>query len=116
MAETPATSWPTGGIPLTSINDPATYFFPRGIVFDRDLSTVHGFDETKVTEQVAHSDDEYTGGDTTALNPFRGQTNPAYTGPQPPYEWLNTDTKYSWLEVAAVRRPRDGGRSGSPGR
>ena len=87
-----------GGIPLTSINDPATYFFPRGIVFDRDLSTVHGFDETKVTEQVAHSYYEYTGGDTTALNPFQGQTNPAYTGPQPPYEWLNTDTKYSWLK------------------
>ena len=30
-----------GGIPLTSIDDPATYFFPRGIVLDRDLSTVH---------------------------------------------------------------------------
>ena len=87
-----------GGIPLTSINDPATYFFPRGIVFDRDLSTVHPFDETKVTEQVAHSYYEYTGGNSAALNPFHGQTNPAYTGPQPPYEWLNTDAKYSWLK------------------
>ncbi len=95
-----------GGMPEGSLAEPARYLFPRGIVLDRDLGTVHPFDETKVTEQVAHSWYRYADGDRAALNPFEGETEPNYTGPKPPYEWLETDGKYSWL-----KSPRYDGRA-----
>jgi [NiFe] hydrogenase large subunit/hydrogenase large subunit len=77
-------------------------FLPRGIIRGRDLSRVEPFDQSKVTEYVAHSWYQYQAGDGVALHPFNGETNPNYTGPQPPYEFLglepNTDRKYSWLK------------------
>ena len=88
-----------GGYPEVSINDPGSLFFPRGIVLNRDLSTVHPFSPTEVTEYVTHSWYTYTQGDNVALHPFDGETNPAYTGPKPPYEHLDTDKKYSWLKA-----------------
>ncbi len=88
-----------GDYPSGSIDEPAGYFFPRGIVLDRDLSTVHEFDPAKVTESVAHSWYTYEGGDGTAKHPFEGETKPNYTGPKPPYEFLSTDQKYSWLKA-----------------
>jgi Ni,Fe-hydrogenase I large subunit len=89
-----------GGMPEASLAEPARYLFPGGIVMDRDLGTVHPFDEAKVTEQVAHSWYRYADadGDRAALHPFSGETDPNYTGPKPPYEWLKTDGKYSWLK------------------
>jgi hydrogenase large subunit len=87
-----------GGMPEGSLAEPARYLFPGGIVMDRDLGTVHPFDEAKVTEQVAHSWYRYSDGDRAALHPFDGETDPNYTGPKPPYEWLKTDSKYSWLK------------------
>jgi hydrogenase large subunit len=95
-----------GGMPEGSLAQPARYLFPRGIIMDRDLGTVHPFDEAKVTEQVAHSWYRYADGDRAALNPFEGETEPNYTGPKPPYEWLETDGKYSWL-----KSPRYDGRA-----
>ena len=103
-----------GGIPLTSIDDPATYFFPRGIVFDRDLSTVHAFDETKVTEQVAHSYYEYTGGNSVALNPFQRADQPGLHRTSAALRVAEHRHEVLLAEVAAVRRPRDGGRSARP--
>jgi [NiFe] hydrogenase large subunit/hydrogenase large subunit len=77
-------------------------FLPRGIIRGRDLSKVEPFDQSKVTEYVAHSWYQYQAGDGVALHPFNGETTPNYTGPQPPYELLglepNTDKKYSWLK------------------
>jgi [NiFe] hydrogenase large subunit/hydrogenase large subunit len=77
-------------------------FLPRGIIRGRDLSKLEPFDQTKVTEYVAHSWYQYQGGDGVALHPFQGETSPNYTGPTPPYELLgldaNTDKKYSWLK------------------
>ena len=32
------------------------------------------------------------------LHPFEGETKPNYTGPEPPFERLDTDAKYSWLK------------------
>ena len=32
------------------------------------------------------------------LHPFQGETKPRYTGPAPPYEFLDTEGKYSWLK------------------
>ena len=33
------------------------------------------------------------------MNPAEGQTNPNYTGPKPPYEFLEVEGKYSWLKA-----------------
>jgi Ni,Fe-hydrogenase I large subunit len=88
-----------GGYGSGSINDTASYLFPRGIVTDLNLGTVQPLDQGKVTEQVAHSWYSYEQGDKAALHPYNGETDANYTGPQPPYQWLHTDSKYSWLKA-----------------
>ncbi len=88
-----------GGYPEGSIHDPSRYFMPRGIILDRDLSTVHPFTPDKVTEYVSRSWYAYTGGDEKARAPYEGETDPNYTGPEPPYKFLNVEDKYSWLKA-----------------
>ncbi|MDH3458744.1 MAG: nickel-dependent hydrogenase large subunit [Gemmatimonadota bacterium] len=77
----------------------APLFLPSGVIRNRDLSTVEALDPAKITEYVTHSWFEYEGGDADGLHPSRGETKPRYTGPEPPYEWLDTDAKYSWLKA-----------------
>jgi Ni,Fe-hydrogenase I large subunit len=72
---------------------------PRGILLNRDLGTVHAVDQEQITEYVTHSWYQYEGGDQASLHPWQGETQPNYTGPQPPYEFLETDGKYSWLKA-----------------
>jgi [NiFe] hydrogenase large subunit/hydrogenase large subunit len=40
----------------------------------------------------------YAAGDKKGLHPYDGETTPKYTGPKPPYDFLNTDEKYSWVK------------------
>ena len=87
-----------GDYPSGSVHDPAGFFFPRGIILNRDLSTVHPLDPKNVTEYVTHSWYEYSEGDQVGKHPSQGETNPKYSGPKPPYEYLKTDEKYSWLK------------------
>ena len=77
--------------------DPSTFLFPRGIVLGRDLTQVHPVDPAKITESVHHSWYEYSGGD--AKHPSQGETNPKYSGPKPPYDYLDVEKKYSWLKT-----------------
>ncbi len=92
-----------GDFPL-GVGDPTTHpellYLPRGIILNKDLSTVHPVDQSKIAEYVTHSWYEYAGGDGTSLHPWEGETRPKYTGPQPPYKFLNTGEgdKYSWLK------------------
>jgi hydrogenase large subunit len=88
-----------GGYPKGSIKQPAQFFLPRGIILNRDLAKVHPFDPALVTESVAHSWYEYAEGNDTVKSPFEGETRPRYTGPKPPYEFLEVDQKYSWLKA-----------------
>ncbi len=88
-----------GGYGSGPIGDTASYLFPRGIIQDLDLTTVVPLDPAKITEQVARSWYSYEGGDQAALHPYTGETNAKYTGPEPPYQWLYTDRKYSWLKA-----------------
>jgi hydrogenase large subunit len=88
-----------GAYPQGSIKDPANFFLPRGIILDRDLSKVHPVDPENITEYIAHSWYDYSGGSQTAKHPYEGETNPKYTGPKPPYEYLDVDQKYSWLKA-----------------
>jgi len=80
-------------------------WMPAGVILDRDLSTVHPVDHQKITEYVTHSwysyDDESKG-----KHPWDGETKPNYTGPQPPYDFLSTDEKYTWMKA-----PRYDGRA-----
>ena len=73
-------------------------FLPTGVVRNRELAKVEPVDQAKITEQVAHSWYDYSGGDNQGLNPFKGETVPHYTGPKPPYERLDVAEKYSWLK------------------
>ena len=88
-----------GGYGHGAIGDTASYLFPRGIIRDLDLAHVLPLDQSQITEQVARSWYSYTDGDQTALHPSVGQTEANYTGPAPPYQWLYTDRKYSWLKA-----------------
>ena len=98
-----------GDLPGTSMDEPDSFLFPRGVILDRDLTTVHDLvldDPQGIQEYVAHSWYDYEGGKDTALHPWSGETSLNYTGPQPPYEHLDVDQSYSWL-----KSPRWNGRA-----
>ncbi len=68
-------------------------FLPQGIIRNRDISKVEPFDQAKVAEYITHSWYQYDGGDQAALHPFQGETKPNFTGPNPPFERLDTEKK-----------------------
>ena len=80
-------------------NPKPSLFLPSGVIRGKDLGKVEAFDPAKITEHVKHSWYDYAGGDDKGLHPFNGETKPNYTGPNPPYERLTTDAKYSWLKA-----------------
>jgi Ni,Fe-hydrogenase I large subunit len=88
-----------GCYPMGGIHETDKYFFPRGIILNRDLSKVHPVDTKNVGEYVAHSWYDYSGGNSVAKHPSVGETNPKYTGPMPPYDQLDVDHQYSWLKA-----------------
>ncbi len=79
---------------------PDILYQPRGIILNKDLTKVYPVEQEKIAEFVAHSWFNYAGGDDQALHPWSGETQPNYTGPQPPYEFLDPGEqgKYSWLK------------------
>jgi hydrogenase large subunit len=77
----------------------APLVLPGGIIRGGDLANIEPVDPSKITEYVTHSWYDYDGGDESGLHPSSGETSPNYTGPQPPYEFLNVDEKYSWLKA-----------------
>ncbi len=98
-----------GDLPAKTFWDTDSYLIPRGVILNRDLSTIHPIDldaDNEIQEYVSHSWYRYSEGDGHGLHPFRGETEFNYTGPKPPYEQLDVDKKYSWL-----KSPRWQGRS-----
>ena len=79
--------------------------FKPGALLDGKLQVVD-FDMAKVEEFVTSGWYEYAGGDDKGLQPWDGQTNPKYTGPKPPYEWLADNERYTWSKA-----PRYDGRA-----
>ncbi len=91
-----------GDLPTAGYNEPSKFKFPRGVVLDRNLSAVHPVDGKnleEIQEYVTHSWYEYSTGDDKPLHPWNGETKFNYTGPKPPYDYLNVDGKYSWLKT-----------------
>ena len=89
-----------GDLPINGFADVDVFKFPRGIILDRNLAEVIPLDASdpdQIQEFIAHSYYDYQGGD--AKHPWEGQTNLNYTGPEPPYDYLNVDEKYSWLKT-----------------
>ncbi|MBF0181633.1 MAG: nickel-dependent hydrogenase large subunit [Magnetococcales bacterium] len=90
-----------GDLPATTMKDPASFFFPPGVILNRDLARIHPVDlraENEIQEFVARSWYDYAGGKEQGLHPFAGETRLNYTGPNPPYEQLEVERSYSWLK------------------
>jgi Ni,Fe-hydrogenase I large subunit len=87
--------WPENG----QWTDQSSLYFPSGVIFDRNLSEVVPFDHTEIREEVTSSWYEYSEGSETALHPWDGQTTPRYTGPQPPWTYLQDYDKYTWMKA-----------------
>jgi [NiFe] hydrogenase large subunit/hydrogenase large subunit len=78
--------------------DADSMYFPRGVIFDRNLSEVLPYDHQMVEEYITSSWYEYEGGDDVGLHPWEGETRPRYTGPQPPWTYLQDHDKYTWMK------------------
>ncbi len=88
-----------GDYPSDNKNRPDTFFFPGGLILSQNLTAVQAVDQHQVSEYVTHSWYNYAAGDATGLHPWQGETAPKFTGPQPPYDFLLVDGKYSWLKA-----------------
>lgn len=91
-----------GEFPQRSFDDPASFLIPRVFIANRDLSSItepDPRDMERMQEFIAHSWYQYGTGDSAGLHPWEGETKLNYTGPQPPYEHLEVEKKYSWLKA-----------------
>ncbi len=89
-----------GDFPTSSDGSVESFWAPRGVILGKDVGKAPGaVDHQKVAEYVTHSWYSYAGGDEAGQHPWQGETQPNYTGPKPPYDFLNTDGKYSWLKT-----------------
>jgi Ni,Fe-hydrogenase I large subunit len=89
--------FPTGG--TASINSPAQFVFPQGLIMNRDLTKVLPVDIKNIAEYVTHSWYKYSdAGANAAKAPQNGETIANFTGPNPPWTFLDTGQKYSWLK------------------
>ena len=92
-----------GDFPAKGIDDPSTFLMPRGVILDRDLSTIHRGGPARPTTRSRNS--SHTPGTTTAGGKDAGpapvrRARPKlnYTGPKPPYQHLDVEQSYSWLK------------------
>jgi len=87
-----------GDFPMDNSGGIDNLYFQRGVIMGKDIANVLEMDERKITESVTNSWYSYSDGDDKGKHPYDGETTPKYTGPQPPYEFLDTDGKYSWVK------------------
>ena len=73
-------------------------WLPSGYILGKDLSKVYPVDHKQIKEYVTHSWYKYDDND-AGKHPWEGVTEPNYTGPKPPYEFLETDDKYTWMKA-----------------
>lgn len=83
-------------------NQTSAYKSTRGIVVNRNLNDVQPFDPYDMDglqEFINNSWYTYSQGKDVGLHPSVGETNLDYTGPTPPYEYLDRDKPYSWIKT-----------------
>jgi hydrogenase large subunit len=91
-----------GEFPTQGFAKPEHFKYPRGVVLNRDLSTVHPVnprDSQEIKEYIASSWYTYAGGDNEGIHPWAGETQINYSGPKPPFETLEGHQKYSFLKT-----------------
>ncbi len=91
-----------GDLPENSYGNPEKFKFPRGAILNRNLAEVlpvDGKDTAQIRESITHSWYEYSDGKDDARHPWQGETNLKYSGPKPPYDFLDVQKKYSWLKT-----------------
>lgn len=71
-------------------------WLPAGIIKNKNLKEIYPVDHKKIMEYITRSYYKYSKGENAGLHPWDGETIPNYTGPKPPFEYLNVDGKYSW--------------------
>ncbi len=90
-----------GDFPEKGMDDPRSYLIPPGVILNRDLGAIEPLDlnaEDQIQEFVAHSWYDYGKGKSQGLHPYDGETQLNYTGPKPPYDFLEVEQSYSWLK------------------
>jgi hydrogenase large subunit len=90
-----------GEFPAKGMSDPSSYMIPSGVILDRDLSKIYPIDlnaESEIQEFVSHAWYDYSVGKEQGLHPYKGETKLDYTGPKPPYDYLDVDKEYSWMK------------------
>lgn len=87
-----------GEFPNDTVSNTDNLFLPRGVIFNKDISKVNPLDHMKITEYVTHSWYQYKEGDNVSKHPWAGETDYKYSGPKPPYDFINTP-KYSWVKA-----------------
>lgn len=70
-----------------------------GVIMGGDISKVLPFDPHKIEEFISSAWYEYSVGDDKGLTPDKGETTVKYTGPEPPFEWLSDNDKYTWSKA-----------------
>ncbi|MEJ2634987.1 MAG: nickel-dependent hydrogenase large subunit [Calditrichia bacterium] len=95
-----------GDFPEVS-GDTSTNRWKGGVVLDGNLKEVHEVnpaDPEQIQEFVSYAWYQYTQGDKVGLHPWAGETNPQYTGPKPPWDFLDMDKRYSWMKAPRWRK------------
>ncbi len=86
------------GEPAYDSHKDGKWFVPPTFIKGRNIEGYEDVDYMQVKEYVTHSWYKYSVGDDKPLHPFDGETVFNYTGPKPPYDYLNVEEKYSWLK------------------
>ncbi len=81
-----------------AIDYPAGYVLPQGLLLEEDITKFVSFDQTKVTENVAHA--WYKPGLVTDIHPSQGSMELEYDGPTPDSAayMLDETKRYSWIK------------------
>jgi hydrogenase large subunit len=90
-----------GEFPTGDVRDIATYRMPRGAILGGNLKEIHDVDPKnleQIQEFVDHSWYTYNGQNAGGKHPWDGETSHKYTGPKPPFQYLDTEQKYSWIK------------------
>ncbi len=92
-----------GDFPMNGYNDESNFKFPQGVILNRDLSKVLDVNHRsgdEIEEFVNNSwYNNYSEGKDIGKHPWDGETNINYSGPNPPYDFLNVDEKYSFIKT-----------------
>ena len=89
-----------GDFPTNTSGDPSALWLPQGFITNRNIGAPpQPLDHNQIKEYVTRSWYSYSDGDGNGKHPWQGETQANYTGPGFPYEYLDTDGKYSWLKA-----------------